>query len=190
MLRATAVSCSSSCWIAAIWISFSRATAFSGMVAFSNTSESKSTPSFESGFMTSTDTPKLLLPESLEMEPPTASISLAICSAVRFLVPFSSTFAIKCVIPLSWGLSARRPPRKTAPIATSGKRGSSRTRRRNPFDNSNFWISPAAATFGPSALAASDPFGFNEITVRLFSVRYFAATRLISSADTFWTASR
>ena len=63
MLRATAVSCSSSCWIAAIWISFSRAIAFSGMVALSNTSESKSTPSFKSGFMTSTDTPKLLLPD-------------------------------------------------------------------------------------------------------------------------------
>src|SRR5205823_9746570 len=95
------------------------------MVAFNNTSESKSTPGFKSGFMTSTDTPKLLLPESLEMEPPTASIWLAICSAVRVLVPLSSTFAIKCVTPLFWGLSARRPPRKTAPIATSGKRGRS-----------------------------------------------------------------
>ena len=54
MLRATVVNCSSSCLIAAIWISFSRAIAFSGMVALSNTSESNSTPSFTSGLVTST----------------------------------------------------------------------------------------------------------------------------------------
>ena len=190
MLRATAVNCSFSCWIAAIWISFSRAIAFSGIVALSKTSESKSTPSFRSGFITSSDTPKLLLPDSLEIEPPTASISLAICSAVRVLVPFSSTFAIKCVMPLSCGFSASRPPRKAAPIATRGSRGSSRTKSRNPFDNSNFWISPAATAFGPSVLVPSEPFGFIEMTVRLFSVRYCAATRLISSTDIFCTASR
>src|SRR6266436_4201308 len=103
-----------------------------------NTSESRSTPNFTSGFMTSTDTLKLLLPASLEMEPPTASISLAICSAVRVLVPFNSTLAIKRVIPFVCGVSARRPPRKTAPIATSGNRGSSRTSNRNPFESSNF----------------------------------------------------
>src|SRR6266478_2262458 len=105
MLRATVVNCSSSWWIAAIWISFSRATAFSGNVALSNTSESRSTPNFTSGFMTSTDTLKLLLPASLETEPPTASISLAICSAVRVLVPFNSTLAIKRVMPFVCGVS-------------------------------------------------------------------------------------
>ena len=36
--------------------------------------------------------------------PPTASIASAICSAVRVLVPFSSTFAIKRVMPLSCGV--------------------------------------------------------------------------------------
>ena len=138
MLRATAASCSSSCWIAAIWTSFSRAIAFSGNVALSSTSESRSTPNFTSGFMTSTDTLKLLLPASPEIEPPTASIWLAICSAVRVLVPFNSTLAIKRVMPFVCGVSAKRPPRKTAPIATIGRRGSSRTSRRNPFESSNF----------------------------------------------------
>ena len=72
------------------------------------------------------------------MLPPTASIVSAICSAVRVFVPLSSTFAINCVMPLVCGVSASRPPRKTAAIETSGRRGSSRTRTRRPFDSSNF----------------------------------------------------
>src|SRR5215471_19097007 len=56
--------------------------------------------------MTSTETLKLLFPASLEIEPPTDSSSLAICSAVRVLVPFKSTFAIKRVMPLSCVVSA------------------------------------------------------------------------------------
>src|SRR6266540_3259027 len=116
------------------------------MVALSKTSENNSTPSFRSGLVTSTETLKLLLPASLEIEPPTASISFAICSAVRVFVPLSSTLAIKRVIPLVSAVSARRPLRKTAPIVTSGKRRSSRTRIRNPLESSNFCISPAAAT--------------------------------------------
>ena len=39
-------------------------------------------------------------------------------------------------------------------------------------------------------LPVKEPFGFNETTVRLFSVGYVLATRLISSSVTFWTASR
>ena len=88
----------------------------------SKTSESRLKPRFTSGFMTSTDTLKLLFPASLEIEAPTDSSSLAICSAVRVLVPFKSTFVIKRVMPLSCGVSASKPPRKTAPIPTSGNR--------------------------------------------------------------------
>ena len=102
------------------------------------------------------------------MQPPTASISSAICSAVRVLVPFSSTFAIRCVMPLSCGVSASKPPRKTAAIDTSGRRESSRTRRRSPFDNSNFWISPAAIGFRTFRFGSrANPFGFSEMIVRL-----------------------
>ena len=64
--------------------------------------------------MTSIDTLKLLLPASLPMLPPTASISSAICSAVRFVVPLSSTRENSFVRPLSAAVSASRPPRNTA----------------------------------------------------------------------------
>ena len=190
MLRATVVSCSSSCLIPAIWTSFSRATTLSGNVAFSSTSESISMPSFRSGFVTSSATVKLLFPASLDIEPPTASIWFAICSAVRVLVPLTSVFAIKRVMPFVCEVSANNPPRNTAVIDTKGRRSSSRTRTRSPFDSSNFWISAAVIGFAPSALASSDPFGFNDTTLRFSVVRYLAATRLISSSVTFCTASR
>ncbi len=171
MLRATVVSCSSSCLIAAIWISFSRVIAFSGMIALSNTSESNSTASLTSGLVTSREMLKVLLLASLEMWPPTPSISFAICSAVRVVVPFNSAFAIKRVMPFVWAVSARRPLRNTAPIATSGRRASSRTRTRNPFDNWNFCTSPALMGFVASAFGSNEPLGFNDMTVRFSFVR-------------------
>ena len=172
----------------AIWTSFSRATAFSGKLALSKTSASKSAPVLRSGFITWTDTLMLLLPASVEIDPPMASIWSAICSAVRVFVPFTKTLAVRRVSPFVSRVSASNPLRKTALIATSGRRGSSRTSKRSPFESSNFWISAAAAGFEISCLAPSEPFGLSDVTVRFWSTRYFTATRRISSSVTFWIA--
>ena len=147
------------------------------MVAFSKMSESNSTPSLRSGLVKSSETLRLLFPASLLRLPPTASSVSAICSAVRVLVPLTKTLAMRGVMPFVSGVSAKSPPRKTDAIETRGRRGSSRTSSRRPFANSNFWISPAEIGFASSALAASDPLGLSEMTVRLSSIRYLPATR-------------
>ena len=54
-------------------------------------------------------------------------------------------------MPFVAGVSASRPPRKTAVIEISGSRGSSRTSRRSPFESSIRWISCATIALVASA---------------------------------------
>ena len=108
--------------MAASWTSRSRANAGAGNVGFNSTSATRSRPLPKSLFNTSALTPKLLLPPKLSMLPPSDSISVAICSAFRFFVPFNNIFAVNCVTPLVAGVSASTPPLNTARNSMNGRR--------------------------------------------------------------------
>ena len=181
---ATLVICSSSALREAIWSSFSRVISSSGKVARISTSARISKPRRRSGFITSMDTLKLLLPESARIWPPTRSISACSVSASREAVPFVRVRAARAVMPLVSGVSVRRPPRNTATAVTSGSLWSAHTRTRRPFGSVVVSIRLGPGACAARGARASEPRGLSEVTVRADSLRYSRATRRTSPTST------
>ena len=188
--RAIVVICSSSAVIAAIWSSFSRVISSSGKVAWTSTSDKMSMPSRRSGFITSTETLKLLFPESARICPPTASISSLSCSPSRRAVPLIRVRAARAVTPLVPAVSARRPPRKTETKLTSGSLRSSQTSTRSPLGRVKRSIRRTPGAAAVLTVRSREPLGLSEVMVAFDSTRYWQATRCRSAASTRPTCPR